>query len=187
MFKNTPTKKHKEFGSVYKACGGENVINIGMKSVKCITKEGDIRTLSFQVGDLVTRGLLAVSQLASLGAGIWFGPGPQFESYIVWDKSAFIAAQGPRIPITLNNGTYQIGVREVFEEGGLNAVGEGGEETPRPEGEDPQSPDPRETSSSTVRLPQSAEALGDRKLQDDRGFIGFDDNENLEINLENPP
>ena len=61
MFKNTPTKKHKEFGSVYKACGGENVINIGMENVKCITKEGDIRTLPFQVNDLLTCGLLAVS------------------------------------------------------------------------------------------------------------------------------
>ena len=31
MFKNTPTIKHKEFGNTYKACGGEQVTNIGLK------------------------------------------------------------------------------------------------------------------------------------------------------------
>ena len=49
---------------------------------------GDIRVLPFQVGDLVTRGLLAVSQLAQLGAGIWFGPGPVFIiKYIYIDRN----------------------------------------------------------------------------------------------------
>ena len=50
---------------------------------------------------------------------------------------------------------------------------------------DPQSPDPRDP--SVAQLPQSADALGDRELQDDRGFIGFEDSENIEINPENPP
>ena len=136
MFRNTPTTKHQEFGNVYKACGGEKVINIGLKNVKCLTQKGDVQTIPFQIGDLVTRGLLAVSQLASLGAGVWFGPEPQFESFIVWDRNAFIAANGPKLPIALNNGTYHIGVHEVYHKKG-SLAGVDGDITPQG-GETPQ-------------------------------------------------
>ena len=86
MFQNTPTLRHSEFGRTYAACGGETVMNIGLKNLKCLFGQGDVKHIPFQVGDKVTRGLLAVSQLAALGAGIWFGPGPNFESYVVWDR-----------------------------------------------------------------------------------------------------
>ena len=95
MFKNTPLSRPSDQGRTYGACGGEAVINLGCKNAKCITHDG-IHTLPFQVGDRITRGLLAVSQLASLGAGIWLGPAPEYKSYIVWGKNAFIAAAGPK-------------------------------------------------------------------------------------------
>ena len=113
MFKNTPTRRHEEFGRTYAACGGETVNNIGIKNLKCLLDNGDIKNIPFQVGDKVTRGLLAVSQLANLGAGIWFGPGPNFESYVVWDREAFVASAGPRQQLSMNNGTYTMPIREI--------------------------------------------------------------------------
>ena len=106
IIKNTPNKKHGNYGSTYAACCGETVTNLGVKSVQClIPSESDNhasihKVLNFQVGDLVTRGLLAVSQLCDVGAGVWLGPGPEFKSYIVWDKNAFIAVAGPKSQIT---------------------------------------------------------------------------------------
>ena len=118
MFKNTPSKKHHEFGRTYAACGGETVTNLGIKNVNCLLQGENGKTinrdLKFQVGDKVTRGLLAVSQLANDGAGIWFGPGPEFKSFIVWDKDAFVAAAGPKANIKLSNGTYQLPINEIY-------------------------------------------------------------------------
>ena len=82
MFPNTPIKKHNEVGRTYGACGGETVTNVGVKDVRCLMSDGSSKSLKFQVGDKITRGLLAVSQLASSGAGVWFGPGPEYESFI---------------------------------------------------------------------------------------------------------
>ena len=113
MFRNTPTRRHEEFGRTYAACGGETVNNIGIKDLKCLLDNGDIKNIPFQVGDKVTRGLLAVSQLSNLGAGIWFGPGPNFESYVVWDREAFVASAGPRQQLSMNNGTYTMPIREI--------------------------------------------------------------------------
>ena len=100
MFKNTPIIKHDECGRTYAACGGETVTNMGLRSVKCIlpSDRNDVihKNLNFQVGDLVTRGLLSVSQLCSMGAGVWCGPAPEYKSYIVWDKDCFIASAGPK-------------------------------------------------------------------------------------------
>ena len=115
MFKNTPTRRHEEFGRTYAACGGETVNNIGLKNLKCLLDNGDIRNIPFQVGDKVTRGLLAVSQLADLGAGIWFGPGPDFESYVVWDREAFVASAGPKQQLFMKNGTCTMPIREIFD------------------------------------------------------------------------
>ena len=83
MFKNTPcNSNHKDFGKTYAACGGETVTNMGLKIVKCLLPSDDenpiCKSLKFQVGDLVTRGLLSVSQVCNIGAGVWFGPGPDF-------------------------------------------------------------------------------------------------------------
>jgi len=130
MFRNTPTLKHNEFGKTYAACGGETVTNLGIKSVKCILpgfENGfEHKSFAFQVGDLVTRGLLAVSKICSLGAGVWFGPAPEFKSYIVWDKDAFIASASPKTELFMKNGTYMLPVREVYNNnsslGGAEAV-----------------------------------------------------------------
>ena len=92
---------------------GETVTNLGVKNVKCLLGNGSIKPLKFQVGDKITRGLLAVSQLAQSGAGVWFGPAPEYESFIVWDKLAKVSSNRDRLPINLINGTYQMGVVEV--------------------------------------------------------------------------
>ena len=72
-FSNTPTAKHAEYGCTYKACGGEVVTNIRQKTAKCKFNEGFDKLVEFQVGDNITKGLLAVSKLAQSGAGVWFG------------------------------------------------------------------------------------------------------------------
>ena len=150
-----------------------------MKSVECLLPCNNTETihkvLDFQVGDLVTRGLLAVSQLCSLGAGVWFGPGPEFKSYIVWDREAFIAAAGPKPEINMKNGTYVLPIREVYKSRSdgspLNDV-----EGERAEGE--QSPSagqgPASSSSDPVHVDPGVQGksgepggqLGDRDLVD---------------------
>ena len=70
------------------------------------------------MGDLITRGLLSVSQLCSMGAGVWFGPAPEFKSFIVWDRESFVAAAGPKTNIIMKNGTYMIPIKEIFSEKG---------------------------------------------------------------------
>ena len=95
LFKNTPNEKHNEYGRTYAACGGETVTNLGLKNVKCLLSSENnddpiYKEFKFQVGDLITRGLLSVSQLCSMGAGVWFGPAPEFKSFIVWDKESFV-------------------------------------------------------------------------------------------------
>ena len=84
---------------------GETVTNLGLKLVKCILPSDNdnpiYKNLSFQVGDLATRGLLAVSQLCSLGADVWFGPGPEYKSFITLDKGAFVASAGPTTELNM--------------------------------------------------------------------------------------
>ena len=113
MFKNTKTCSHSEVGRTYGACGGEAVTNLGVKNVSCLLGNGSVKPLKFQVGDKITRGLLAVSQLAQSGAGVWFGPAPNYESFIVWDKLAKVSSNEDKLPISLINGTYQMGIVEV--------------------------------------------------------------------------
>ena len=122
IFQHTPAIKHEEFGRTYAACGGETVTNLGVKNVQCLLSSGDIKSIPFQVGDKVTRGLLAVSKLAELGAGVWFGPAPKYDSHIVWDKQAFVAASGPKQELEISNGTYILPIREVFNKSSINAV-----------------------------------------------------------------
>ena len=110
MFPNTKINKHTEVGRTYGACGGETVTNLGLKNVKCLLSDGTTKQLKFQVGDKITRGLLAVSQLAASGAGTWFGPGPEYQSFVVWDKNAHVISDETKIPMSLNNGTYQMGI-----------------------------------------------------------------------------
>ena len=110
LFPNTKTQKHNEVGRTYGACGGETVTNVGLKKVNCVLGDGTVKSLDFQVGDKVTRGLLAVSQLACSGAGVWFGPGPEYESYIIWDKKAKVVSDKYKQPVKLINGTYQMDI-----------------------------------------------------------------------------
>ena len=53
IFQHTPAIKHEEFGRTYAACGGETVINLGVKNVKCLLSSGDIKSIPFQVGDKI--------------------------------------------------------------------------------------------------------------------------------------
>ena len=87
--------------------------NLGVKRVRCMMSDGTVKPIDFQVGDKITRGLLAVSQLAQSGAGVWFGPAPNYESLVVWDKTAHVASNKLKLPIKLVNGTYQMGLVEV--------------------------------------------------------------------------
>ena len=113
MFPNTCKNKSHEFGKIYSACGGEVVTNTGTKHVDAFF--GNLRkTIAFQIGDKINRGLLAASQLADAGAGIWLGPGPKFDNFAVFDPQAFVAFSGPRIEIGLENGTYFIDTHETI-------------------------------------------------------------------------
>ena len=130
--------KHSDDGRKYAACGGETVTNLGLKAVKCLlpsdSNDNIIKTINFQVGDLVTRGLLAVSQVCSMGAGVWFGPAPDFRSFIVWDAEAFVASAGPKTELTMKNGTYLLPSREIFKCSSWGRRG-GGRASPRPRGQ----------------------------------------------------
>ena len=88
--------------------------NIGFKDVTYMTREGQRRKHVFQVGDKITRSLLAVSQECASGRGIWFGPGPEFKSFICHDPEAFVAHNGDVTAIYLNNGVYELDVREII-------------------------------------------------------------------------
>ena len=73
-FPNTSAVKTDEYGKVYGACGGEFVTNLGCKTVKCLTRNGKTFDAKFQVGNKITKNLLAVSQLCSMGFSVIFGP-----------------------------------------------------------------------------------------------------------------
>ena len=105
-FPHTPLLRAADFGSHYGACGGETVTNIGEKKVTCLTTENEITQIEFQVGDKITRSLVAVSKLCEAGCTVQFGPAPQYESHIDLPS-------GARIPIALQNGTYKMPVKEV--------------------------------------------------------------------------
>ena len=62
VFPKTATTQGKETGRVYGACGGEAVRNLGCKQVAYMTEENEIKTAEFQIGDKITKPLLAVSQ-----------------------------------------------------------------------------------------------------------------------------
>ena len=141
-------------GNTYGACGGETVTNIGCKHVRCLTGEGSIQKYDFQVGDKLTKPLLAVSKICETGKSVFFGPAPKFESFIVDDPDAFVVSNGKKTKICLANGTYGLHCHEIFDKPKetMNAVGDSSaqEEPPnsgdsRPSGEQvPEVPPPIE-------------------------------------------
>ena len=88
--------------------------HLGAKRITYITKEGFIGKTLFQVGDKITRTLFAVSQICAEGRAVYFGPGPKFESYIIEDPEAFVAHNGRIIKIHMNNGVYEIDMKELY-------------------------------------------------------------------------
>ena len=82
-----------------------------MKHVKYLTKHGKIRSSILQVGDKITKPLLAVSQECAAGNAVFFGPGPEFESYVIHDPKARVIHNGEVTKIMLNNGVYEMHVR----------------------------------------------------------------------------
>ena len=154
--------------------GGETVTNLGLKNVKCLLNNENhnddpiYKEFKFQVGDLITRGLLSVSQLCSMGAGVWFGPAPEYKSFIVWDKESFVAAAGPKTSILMKNGTYIMPIREIFDEKGDFHDVEG--EAKAPPGQSPSSgsggpQNDSQEGSGDVDMPEN---LGNRDLSDPR-------------------
>ena len=112
-FENTPlNKNNREYGKSYGACGGETVFNIGSKELTCLTESG-ISKYTFQVGDKLTKPLLAVSKICEAGKGVWFGPAPNYDSYIVNDAEAFVVSNGLKTNLNLINGTYSMKCHEV--------------------------------------------------------------------------
>ena len=113
-FPNTPSFWTPKVGRVYGACGGEVVKNIGTKTVNYETENHMNYSIDFEVGDKITKPLIAVSEQCSRGRGVFFGPGPKFEAYIVHDPDVFCCYKGPITPIYLRNGTYEIDIREKY-------------------------------------------------------------------------
>ena len=202
VFSNTKTTKHAEYGCTYKACGGEVVTNIGQKSVNCKFNEGFSKTLDFQVGDKIIKGLLAVSKLAQSGAGVWFGPAPAYESHIVWDPEAFVAAAGPKAKIIFKNGTYHLPVTEIFKTRELNGADNDDDElySPISVADEPAQadsvpakgeywPPDRVADKDPYNSPDPPPpvTLGDRDLQDNRGPDAIENTHEIYSAPDNPP
>ena len=111
-FPHTHMYSTNKVGKVYGACGGEAVKNIGNKLVHFKTDNDITLTIEFEIGDKITKPLIAVSDECSRGHAVFFGPGPKFESMIIHDPDAFCCFEGKSIPIKLRNGTYEIDIRE---------------------------------------------------------------------------
>ena len=109
MFPLTPKRKSDGIGKLYAACGGETVMNVGQKHVRFQTADGKSKHITFELGDRITRGLLAVSTLTAQGAGVWFGPAPEHASYVAWDGKPLSTDKSP---LELCRGTYQLGIFE---------------------------------------------------------------------------
>ena len=73
-----------------------------MQTVSVICDETrNVQKFDFQIGDKITRSLLSVSKVCEGGSGVWFGPAPSYESFIVHDRDAFVAAAGSKTLIFL--------------------------------------------------------------------------------------
>ena len=107
-------------GKVYGACGGEAVKNIGTKTVEYQTDTFMNRKLDFEIGDRITKPLIAVSDECSNGNAVFFGPAPKYESFIIHDPEAFVCHSGSVTNIKLRNGTYEIDIREKYSPGIAN-------------------------------------------------------------------
>ena len=69
-FPNTDIKQTILSGQAYRACGGNEVRNLGEKRVAVLDSEGHIMSdIDVQVTDKVTRLLLAVSKLCEMCRG----------------------------------------------------------------------------------------------------------------------
>ena len=120
-FPNTRLSNGADIGKTYGACGGEQVINTGCKQVRYRTAEGTLREHVFQVGNTITRPLLAVSQECAKGHGVWFGPGPKFESYVVNSPNSYVVHDDNITKTHLNSGVYEMDIQEVPDDGLLAA------------------------------------------------------------------
>ena len=124
-FANTPLHQTPESGKQYGACGGETVTNMGEKTVKCLTRTGKLIQSRFQVGNKITKNIMAVSQLCSMGYSVVFGPGPQYDAYICTHPDTFVCCPDEdKIPINLHNGVYVLPVRELISSNILAGAGE---------------------------------------------------------------
>ena len=132
-FPNTPIHWTPKVGRVYGACGGEVVKNIGSKTVHFKTDDDKSFNTEFEIGDKITKPLIAVSHECSKGKAVFFGPGPKYESMIIEDPSALCVYSGPVTHVKLRNGTYELDMREQYSRDlnnidGGNSSDEGGPE-----------------------------------------------------------
>ena len=62
----------------------------------------------------MTKPLLVVSKICEQKKGVYFGPAPKYESFVIDDPEAFVVSRGNRIKINLENGTYNIEIHECY-------------------------------------------------------------------------
>ena len=84
-----------------------------MQTSSCVTGSGTKHRYTFQVGDKITKPLLAVSKICERKKAVFFGPAPKFESYIIDDPEAFVVGNGMKTDIERINGTYHMRCFEV--------------------------------------------------------------------------
>ena len=96
--------------------------NIGSKKPKCLTENG-MECYEFQVGDKVTKPLLAVSKICQHKKAVFFGPAPDYKSYNVDDPEALVVSHGKKTEIELYNGTYVMKCHECYENPRENIIG----------------------------------------------------------------
>jgi len=58
--------------------------------------------------------LLAVSQECAKGNWVVVGPGPKYESYICHDPETFVCHHNDITKIDINNGIYEISMKELY-------------------------------------------------------------------------
>ena len=92
-FPNTDMFWTSRVGKVYGACGGESVKNIGTKSVEFETENHKTEHIDFDIGDKITKPLIAVSNLAEKGKAVFLVPPPSMNHISFMTLMPFVATR----------------------------------------------------------------------------------------------
>ena len=88
---------------------------MGTKEVTCLTQQNTKFTPKFQIGNKITKNLLSVSQLCSMGCSVYFGPAPSYDAYICHDPNGFMCHNNniARIHFPMGYMSYLSGSRSL--------------------------------------------------------------------------